>query len=102
MESEQRVVIGFLLKENANADDIHKRLQAQSTDDPGRIRSVRRWYQSIRHGREDVHDDPRSGCEPIDFIDPRISSVLERELFRSAHSLGEIVIVSYSTVIRRL
>jgi hypothetical protein len=49
MEYEQRVIIRFLPQEdaNANADDIHRRLHAQFTDDAYSIRSVRRWCQFI-------------------------------------------------------
>jgi hypothetical protein len=42
------MVIRFLLMENVNRDDIHKRLQAQFTDDAYSLRSARRWCQFIR------------------------------------------------------
>jgi hypothetical protein len=74
MEYEQRVIIRFHFQEDANADDIHRRLQAQFTDDAYSIRSVRRWCQFIRQRREDLHDDPRSGGPPIDFIDTKLLS----------------------------
>jgi hypothetical protein len=48
MEYEQGVVIQFLLKKNAKADDIHRSVQAQFTDDAYNIRSVRRWCQLVR------------------------------------------------------
>jgi hypothetical protein len=104
MKYEQRVIIPFLLQEDANADDIHKRLQAQFTNDTHSIRSVRHSCQCqfIRQGREDLHDNPRSGRPPIDFTDTKILSALEREPFHSAHSLTEVMGVSYSTVIRHL
>jgi hypothetical protein len=108
MEYQQRVIILFLFQEDAkaNADDIHRRLQAQFTDDADSIRSIRRWCQCqcqfIRKGREELDDDLKSGHLPIDFIDTKMLSALEREPFHSAHSLAEVVGVSYSTVIRHL
>jgi hypothetical protein len=100
--SEQRVIIQFLLKENAKGDDIHRRPQTQFTDDTYNIRSSRSRYQFIRQGREDLHDDPRLGRPPIDFIDSKILSALERKPFHSANSLAEIMGTFYSTIIRHL
>jgi hypothetical protein len=60
MKHEPGVIIRFLFKENANADGIHRRLQAQFTDDDYSIRSVRQWCHFIRQGREDFHGDPIS------------------------------------------
>jgi hypothetical protein len=45
-EDEQQVIIRFIVKENANADDIHRKFQAQFPDDPDRIQSVRCWHQA--------------------------------------------------------
>jgi hypothetical protein len=58
-----------------------------------------RWCQFIRQRQEDRHDDPRSGRLSIEFIDTKIWSVLDREPFHSAHSLAEVVSVSYSIII---
>jgi hypothetical protein len=80
MESEQRVIIPFLLDENANVDDIHRRFQAQFTDDTYNIRSLRRWCQFIRQKRDGLHDDPTSDCQPIGFIDTKILPALERAI----------------------
>jgi hypothetical protein len=104
MEYEQWVIIRFLFQEdsNANGDHIHRRPQAQFTDDAHSIPSVRRWYQFIRQGREDLHDDPRSGRLHIDFIGIKILSALEKEPFHSAHLLAEVVDTPSSTVIRHL
>jgi hypothetical protein len=91
------VVIRSLPKEYANADDIHGRIQAQFTSDAHSIQSVRRWCQSMKQERENFRDDPRS--PPIDFIDTRIMSTLEREPFHYAHSLAEVMGVSCLTMI---
>jgi hypothetical protein len=102
IEYEQRVVIRFLLQEDANMDNIHRRLQAQFTDNGYSIGSVRRWCQFIRQGREDIHDDPRSGHPPTDLVDTKILSTLKRRPFHSAYSLVEILSVSYSTILCHL
>jgi hypothetical protein len=98
MEYEQRAIIRFLLQEdanaNANVDNIHRRFQAQFTDDAYSIQNVRRGCQFMKQGREDFHDDPRSGRPPIAFIDTKSLSALERKPFHSIHSLAEIVGVS--------
>jgi hypothetical protein len=52
MEYEQRVIIRFLLQEDANANDIHTRPQAQFTDGAYSIRTVRHWRQFIRQGEK--------------------------------------------------
>jgi hypothetical protein len=64
------MIIRFLFKENANA--IHKRLQAQFTDDIDSIRSDRCWCQFIRSGQEELRDDSVPGRPPIDIIDTKI------------------------------
>jgi hypothetical protein len=42
MESEQRVIIQFLLNEGTKVDNIHKRLQAQFTHNTYSIQRVKR------------------------------------------------------------
>jgi hypothetical protein len=70
----------FLLKGNANADDIQRRLQAQFTDPVYSIRSVRRECEFRRQERAKLHNDPKSGRPPIDFIGTKILSALERAI----------------------
>jgi hypothetical protein len=69
-----------LLKEDATADDIHRRPQAQFTDDIYSIRGVRRWRRFGKQDPEDLYDDPRSDRPPIDFIETKILSALERTI----------------------
>jgi hypothetical protein len=102
MRSEQQVIIQFLLQANANADNIHRRLQAQFTDDAYRIRSVRRRCQFARQGRAELHNDARSGRAAIGFTDTKTLSALRREPFRSPHLIAEVVGVSYLTLVRHL
>jgi hypothetical protein len=102
MESEQRVIIRFLHREDVATDEIHWRLQAQFEDASYSLRTVRRWRQDVRQGRKDVHDEPRSGRPPIDFLDTKILACLEKEPFHSAYSLAEVLHVSHSTILNHL
>jgi hypothetical protein len=69
-ECEQRVVIGFLLKENVN--HTHRKVPGQFTDDIGSIRNVKRWCEFMKQGPEDLHGDPRSERHLIDFLDIKV------------------------------
>jgi hypothetical protein len=89
MKSEQRVTIWFLLKENANTDDIHRRFQAQFTDDAYSVRSVRRWCDSVGVRARRPPRGSEVGRSPIDFIDTKILLELNNEFFHSAHSVAE-------------
>jgi hypothetical protein len=81
MDFEQRVIIRFLFKESIDANDIHTRLLAQFGDEAYSLRSVQRWCKYVRQGRELMHDEPRSGRPPVDFLDIQILSNLEKTLF---------------------
>jgi histone-lysine N-methyltransferase SETMAR len=102
MDFEQRVIIRFLFKEGVDANDIHTRLSAQFGDKAYSLRSVRRWCQYVRQGRELMHDEPRSGRPPVDFLDIQILSNLEKYPFHSADSLAEILKVSHATILKHL
>jgi hypothetical protein len=102
MDFEQRLVIRFLFKEGVDANDIHTRLLAQFGDETYSLRSVQRSCQYVRQGRELMHDDPRSGRAPVDFPDIQILSNLEKYPFHSAHSLAEILKVSYAMIVKHL
>jgi hypothetical protein len=53
-------------------------------------------------GRQNLHDDSRSGRPPIDHLDAKSTVCLEREQFSSADSLAETLDVSPATVLSRL
>jgi hypothetical protein len=72
MEFEQQIIIRFLYREHAEPQDIRTRLSAQFGDAAYSLRSVQRWRQYIRQGRELLHDEPRSGRPPIGFLDIQI------------------------------
>jgi hypothetical protein len=55
------------------------------------LRSVQRWCQLVRQGREDLHDGDHLGRPTLDFIDSQIISLLEPEPFHSVYSLAEAI-----------
>jgi hypothetical protein len=97
MEYDRRVIIRSLCNECASPGEIHTHLEAQFEDATYNERSVRRWCQYVRQGREDLHDEVRSGRLPIDFLDIRILALLDEQPFHSAYSISEALCVSYST-----
>jgi hypothetical protein len=52
MESEQSVIIWFLLKQNKKADDIHRKILAQFPNDAHSIRSVDTGVNSFGMGEK--------------------------------------------------
>jgi hypothetical protein len=69
MECDQRVIIRFFCREGVTPDNIRDTLEAQFAKDTYSARSVRRWCQYVRQGREDLHDEQRTDRPPIDFLD---------------------------------
>jgi hypothetical protein len=102
MDFEQRVIIRLLSKEGVDANRIHTRLSAQFRDETYSLRSVQRWCQYVRQGRELMDDEPRAGRPPSDFLDIQIPSNLEKYPFHSAYSLTEILKVSHATILKHL
>jgi hypothetical protein len=102
MELEQRIIIRFLYREHAEPRDIHARLSAHFSDPACSLRSVQRWCQYIRQGRELLDDEPRSGRPTIDFLDIQVLSSLERQPFHSAYSLANILDVLNTTIFDHL
>jgi hypothetical protein len=104
MEYDQRVIIWFLCKERVSPEDIHARLEAQFRDVIYSERSARRWceYIQVRQGREDLHDEVRSGKPPIDFLDIRILALLDKQPFHLASSTAEALCVSHLIILSHL
>jgi hypothetical protein len=92
---DERIIIRFLGKERVSPEDIHVCLEAQFGNITYSKRSVRLWRQYVWHGREDLHDEVRSGTLPIDFLDIRILALLDEHAFHSASSIAEVLCVSH-------
>jgi hypothetical protein len=102
MEDSQRVIGWFLCRECVSSEDIHVRLEVHFGNAADSERSVRGWCQYVRQGREDLHDDVRSGRPPIDFLDIRILALLDEQPFHSACSIPEVLGISHSTIFSHL
>jgi hypothetical protein len=98
MEYDQRGIILFLCKEGISPQEIHRHLEAQFGDATYSERSVRRWCQYGPQGRENLHDEVRSGRPPIDFLNLRILALLSEKSLHSAYSIAEAPCVSNSTI----
>jgi hypothetical protein len=88
-EYDQRVIIRFLCKERVSPEDIHVRLEAQFGDATYSGRSIRRWYQYVRQGREDLHGEVRFRRSLIDFLDIRILALMDKQPFHSVDLIAE-------------
>jgi hypothetical protein len=88
--------------EHAEPRDIHARLSAQFADAAYILRSVQRWYQYIRQGRELLDHESQSAKLLIDFLHIQILSSLEKQPFHPAYSLAKIFDVSHTTILNHV
>jgi hypothetical protein len=64
MEYHQSVIIKFLWNDGADARHIATILQEQFAENAYQLRTVQFWMTEIRRGRQDPHDEIRSGRPP--------------------------------------
>jgi hypothetical protein len=102
MELEQILIIPFLYREDADPQDIQARLSIVFGDAAYGLRSLQRSCQYVRQWCDFLGDEPRSGRPPVDFLDIRMLTCLEKEPFHSAYSLAEILNVSHTTILNHL
>jgi hypothetical protein len=75
MDHDQRVIIKFLWNERADAHQITARLQAQFVEHAYQLETVQFWIAEMRRGRQDLHDDSRSGTPPLADLDGKILAI---------------------------
>jgi hypothetical protein len=75
MDHDQRVIIKFLWKERANAPRIAARLQTQFVEHAYQLRTVQLWITEIPRGRQDMHDEIRSGRSPLDDLESKVLAI---------------------------
>jgi hypothetical protein len=102
MEYEQRLIIKFLFNEGDNAHQIAERLIVQFHEDAYALRTVPFWITELRRGREDLHDEPRTGRPLAENFPTKIQELLEENPFESARLMAGIIQVSHSTVLKHL
>jgi hypothetical protein len=74
-------------------------LQAQFVKDVYQLATVWFWITEIWRGRQDLHDEIRSGRLPPDDLDSKILAILEKSPFESPHSIAERLLIAQSTVL---
>ncbi|GFV26178.1 HTH_48 domain-containing protein [Trichonephila clavipes] len=76
-DCEIRSVIRFLTAKNVSAAEIHR--QISDVYDPNAMSSskVHKWVRAFKDGRENVHDEPRSG-RPSVITDDLVKAVDEK------------------------
>jgi hypothetical protein len=102
MDDDERVIITFLWNEGADACQIAARLQAQFAEHVYQLRTVQFWITEIQCGRQDRHDEIRSGRHPLDDLDGKILAMIDKSPFESTHSIATRLFVAYSTVLQHL
>lgn len=102
MKDHQRIIIKFLHNEQVDSNEIYTRLQAQFGEDTYSLRSVQRWIQYFRLGRQKIDDEIREGRPPIDHVDANILEELSKNPFHSVRSLCEAINCSSTTIFRHL
>jgi hypothetical protein len=102
MEYEQRVFIKLLTNESVDAHKIYTRLSAQFGEQTDALRTIQFPVREIQRGREDLHDEHRSGRLALDCIDTQTISILEKVPFESACSTAQVLNVDHATVLHRL
>ena len=86
-----------------DAKTIHEELATAKGSDAPPYRTVARWTQLFREGREDVHDDPRSG-RPVSEMTAENIELVRQAINNDPHSTYDEIMaetyLSYGTIER--
>jgi hypothetical protein len=74
-------------------------LQARFGEHVYQLWTIRFWISKARLGRQDLHDEIRTGRSLLDDLDAKIMDILDKSLFESVHSISERLIVAHSVVL---
>jgi hypothetical protein len=102
IEYDQRVIIRFLWNERINAHKITHGLQAQFGEHAYTLRTVWFWIAEAWLDRQDLHDEIRTGRPPLDDLDAKILTILDKSPFESANSIADTLGVANSTILLHL
>ncbi|GFU51611.1 histone-lysine N-methyltransferase SETMAR [Trichonephila clavipes] len=76
-DCEIRSVIRFLTANNVSAAEIHRQISEVYGPNAMSSSKVRKWVRAFKDGRENVHDEPRSG-QPSVIADDLVNAVDEK------------------------
>ncbi|GFW56834.1 histone-lysine N-methyltransferase SETMAR [Trichonephila clavipes] len=76
-DCEIRSVIRFLTAKNVSAAEIHRQISDVYGPNEMSSSKVRKWVRAFKDGRENVHDEPRSG-RPSVITDDLVNAVDEK------------------------
>jgi hypothetical protein len=102
MEYDQRLIIRFLWNDEIDANKITARAQEQFGEHVYKFRTVRFWITEARFGRQDLHDEIRTGRSPLDDLNAKFLAISDKSLFESACSIAERLCVGHATVLKHL
>jgi hypothetical protein len=102
MEYDQRVIIRFLWDEGTDANQITARLQAQFDEHLYKLPTVRFWIAEVHFGRQDLHDEIRTGRPTLDDLDAKILAILDKSPFESACSISERLRIGHAIALEHL
>ncbi|GFV03554.1 HTH_48 domain-containing protein [Trichonephila clavipes] len=70
-------VIRFLTAKDVSAAEIHRQISDVYGQNAMSSSKVRKWVRAFKDGRENVHDEPRSG-RPSVITDDLVNAVVEK------------------------
>jgi hypothetical protein len=88
--------------EGIGANKITTRLQAQFGEHVYKLRMVQFCIPEVGFGRQELHDEICIGRPPLDDLDSKILTILDKSPFESARSRAERLGVDRATVLEHL